>query len=161
AARVCAEITGMFRDYGSRESRVRSRLAFLVEDRGIVWFRNEFERRWGQRLLKAGADLRKKHHTDHLGIHPQKKPARHYKGPALNYVGLLVPVGRITTSQMRAVADLADRYGTGDVRVTVQQNLIIPNVPDNLVGAMTEEPIFQEMPFDPSPIMRGLVSCTG
>ena len=143
------------------ESRVRSRLAFLIQDRGVVWFRNELERRWGQKLLKAGTDMRKKHHADHLGIHPQKKPAKHYDGPALNSVGMLVPVGRITTSQMRAVAGLADRYGSGDVRVTVQQNLVIPNVPDTMIGAMTEEPVFQELPFDPSPIMRGLVSCVG
>src|SRR5207245_2234939 len=100
-------------------------------------------------------------HVDHLGIHPQRRPHAHYEGPSLNYVGFLVPVGRIATSQMRAVADLAERYGTGDIRVTVQQNLIIPNVPEHLVGALSDEPLFQEFPFDPSPIMRGLVSCTG
>jgi NAD(P)H-nitrite reductase large subunit len=161
AARLCAEITRLFRDHGPRESRPRSRLAFLIQDRGIVWFLNELERRWGQKLLKAGTDLRKKHHADHLGIHPQKRPARHYEGPSLNYVGLLVPVGRITTAQMRAVADLAERYGSGDLRLTPGQNLIIPNVPDHLLGAMTDEPILQELPFDPSPIMRGLVACTG
>ncbi|HMC66543.1 MAG TPA: hypothetical protein VKI65_16540, partial [Gemmataceae bacterium] len=142
-------------------SRVRARLAFLLEDRGVVWFRNELERRWATSLMKAGTDLRKKHHVDHLGIQPQKRPHPHYEGPALNYVGFLVPVGRITTAQMRAVAALADRYGTGDIRVTVQQNLIIPNVPEHLIGALSDEPLFQELPFDPSPIMRGLVSCTG
>src|SRR5207253_1269606 len=121
----------------------------------------ELERRWTRSLMKAGTDLRKKHHVDHLGIHPQKRPHAHYEGPALNYVGFLVPVGRITTAQMRAVADLAERYGTGDIRVTVGQNLIIPNVPEHLIGALSDEPLFQELPFDPSPIMRGLVSCTG
>jgi ferredoxin-nitrite reductase len=73
----------------------------------------------------------------------------------------LVPVGRITTAQMRGVADLAERYGNGDIRVTVQQNLVIPNIPDHRIGALTDEPLFQELPFDPSPILRGLVSCTG
>ncbi|HMC64296.1 MAG TPA: FAD-dependent oxidoreductase, partial [Gemmataceae bacterium] len=119
AARLCAEITRIFRDHGARASRVRARLAFLLEDRGVVWFRNELERRWTRSLMKAGTDLRKKHHVDHLGIQPQKRPHPHYEGPALNYVGFLVPVGRITTAQMRAVADLAERYGTGDIRVTV------------------------------------------
>src|SRR5262249_2452113 len=69
--------------------------------------------------------------------------------------------GRVTTAQLRGVADLAERYGTGDVRATVGQNLIIPNIPETRIGALTEEPLFQELPFDPSPIMRGLVSCTG
>jgi nitrite reductase (NADH) large subunit len=161
AVRLCAEITLIFRDHGSRATRVRSRLAFLIEDRGVPWFRSELERRLGQPLLKAGTDMRKKHHVDHLGINPQKRPALHYEGPMLHYVGLLVPVGRISTAQMRGVADLAERYGNGDIRATVGQNLIIPNVPENRIGALADEPLFQELPYDPSPIMRGLVSCTG
>jgi nitrite reductase (NADH) large subunit len=161
AARVCAEITRIFNEHGSRATRVRARLAFLVEDRGIAWLRNELERRLAQPLLKAGTDMRKKHHVDHLGINPQKRPGSHYDGPGLNYVGFLVPVGRITTAQMRGVAELAERYGNGDVRVTTGQNLIIPNIPDDRIGALSDEPPFQELPYDPSPIMRGLVACTG
>ncbi len=159
AARICAQITFIFRDHGARATRTRSRLAFLIEDKGVVWFRKELEKRLGQPLLKAGTDMRKKHHTDHLGINPQKKPG--YESPPLNYVGVLVPVGRITTQQMRKVADLAERYGNGDIRITTQQNLIIPNIRENHIGALTDEPLFQELSFDPSPIMRGLVSCTG
>src|SRR5262249_38816707 len=145
----------------SRATRTRARLAFLLEDRGAAWFRAELERRWGRPLLKAGTDMRKKHHVDHLGIHPQKRPAAHYDGPGLNYVGFLVPVGRITTAQMGGVADLAERYGTGDIRLTVGQNLVIPNIPETRIGALADEPLFQELPYDPSPILRGLVSCTG
>jgi ferredoxin-nitrite reductase len=104
--------------------------------------------------------MRKKHHVDHLGINPQKRPP-HHEGPAPYSVGLLVPVGRITTAQMRGVADLAERYGSGDLRVTTGQNLVIPNVPETRIGALSDEPLFRELPFDPSPIMRGLVACTG
>lgn len=160
AARLGAEVVRIFRDQGSRESRTRARLSFLLQDRGIGWFRAELERRWGKPLHHAGPDLRKKHHVDHLGIHAQK-PRRGYEGPPLHAVGLLVPVGRISTAQMRGVADLAERYGDGDVRLTVQQNLLIANVPEDRLGALTEEPLLQELPFDPSPILRGLVSCTG
>ncbi len=160
AAELCAEITRIFRDFGSRATRVRARLAFLIEDKGVNWFRAELVRRAGRALHKAGEDLRKKHHVDHIGIHPQKRPANH-KGSDLFYVGLVVPVGRITTAQMRAVADVANRYGNGDIRVTTGQNLVIPNIPEGRIGALTDEPIFQELPFDPSPILRGLVACTG
>src|SRR5205823_2586762 len=100
AANLCAEITRVFRDHGSRATRNRARMAFLVEDRGIAWIRAELQRRSDRPLLDAGADLRKKHHTDHLGINPQKRPGPHYEGPPLYYVGFLVPVGRITTAQM-------------------------------------------------------------
>ena len=161
AAQVCAEIALIFRDHGSRASRVRARLAFLIDDRGVTWFHNELSKRLGRPLLKAGTDLRKKHHVDHVGIHPQKRPAPDSEGEPLNYVGLLVPVGRITTAQMRGVAELAERYGTGDVRATIGQNLVIVNVPDSRLGALMDEPLLQELSYDPSPIMRGLVSCTG
>jgi ferredoxin-nitrite reductase len=161
AARLCAEITRIFRDDGSRVSRTRSRLAFLIEDRGVTWFRAELQRRFDQPVLKAGTDLRKTHHVDHLGIHPQKRPAIHYDGPALHYLGLLVPVGRISTAQMRGLADLAEQYGDGDIRITVGQNLVIPNIPETRIGALTDEPLLQQLPYDPTPIMRGLVSCTG
>src|SRR5262249_57084983 len=138
AARLCAEIARIFNDHGSRATRVRARLAFLIDDRGVAWFRNELQRRLGVTLLKAGSDMRKKHHVDHLGINPQKRPARQYEGPALHYVGMLVPVGRITTAQLRGVADLAECYGDGDVRVTTGQNLIIANVPENRIGALSD-----------------------
>lgn len=160
AAAVCAEITRIFRDHGARTSRVRARLAFLIEDQGIAWFRAELVRRLGKPLPRSGQDVRKKHHADHLGINPQKR-SPHDEGPALYYAGMLVPVGRITTAQMRGVADIAERYGNGDVRVTVAQNLIVANVPEDRIGALSDEPIFQELPFNPSPIMRGLVACTG
>lgn len=160
AALLCAEITRIFRDHGARGARNKARLSFLIDDRGLAWFRAELEKRWGQKLLKAGQDMRKKHHVDHLGFHPQKHKATD-EGPALFYAGLLVPVGRITTAQLRGVADLADCYGSGAVRVTVGQNLIIPNVPEHRIGALSDEPLLKELPIDPSPILRGLVACTG
>jgi nitrite reductase (NADH) large subunit len=159
AAGVCAEIARVFRDHGSRVTRTRARLAFLVEDRGVAWLRAELQGRLGRPLHKAGRDVRKPHHTDHLGIHPQKKCVETGKTP--HYVGFLVPVGRMTTGQMRAVADVAERYGNGEIRITVGQNLIVPNIPEEKIGALADEPIFRELPYDPSPIMRGVVACTG
>jgi nitrite reductase (NADH) large subunit len=163
AAGVCAQITFLFRDHGYRTQRTRARLAFLVEDKGIGWVRSTLVQQMREaglgKPLRAGVDMRKSHHTDHLGIHPQKV---HAPGePELFSVGLHVPVGRITTTQMRGVADLAERYGAGDIRLTVQQNVIITGVPPGRIGALTEEPILKELSPDPSPIMRGLVSCTG
>jgi ferredoxin-nitrite reductase len=164
AAELCGQIVRIFRDHGSREARTRARLAFLVEERGVAWFRAELQRRWGERLEKAGLDLRKPHHVDHLGLHPQRAVALatpHKDRQKLYAAGLLVPVGRLTTAQMRGVADLAERYGSGDIRLTVQQNLVIPNIPEERLGALTEEPLLKELPFDPSPVMRGLVTCVG
>ncbi len=117
-------------------------------------FRKELERRVGYRLLPAGRDVRTSEHADHLGISPQKQPG-------LRSVGLSVPVGRITAQQLCEVARIAERYGTGDVRITTGQNLIVPNVAEAHLPQLTNEPILEELPHEPSGLMRGLVSCTG
>ena len=154
ATAICGHITLIFSDHGLREARNRARLAFLIEDRGIAWLRNELERRAGRELLPAGVDQRTKGHTDHIGIYRQKQPG-------LNYAGLLVPVGRITTRQMRGVADLAERYGNGEIRLTAGQNVLLAGIPDSRLGDFETEPLLKELPVNPSPVMRGLVSCTG
>jgi ferredoxin-nitrite reductase len=154
AASVCSHIVLIFRDHGARELRTKARLAFLIESWGVEKFRNELERRVDRPLASAGMDQRTQRHTDHVGVFRQKQAG-------LNYVGLAVPVGRMTSEQMLQVAELAENYGTGQLRLTVGQNLILPNVPDSKIGELTEEPVLQELRYDPSEVMRGLVSCTG
>lgn len=160
APSVGAEIVRIFRDHGNREVRTKARLWFLLEERGVEWFRAELERRLGRELSFAGIDARRKSHNDHLGLHPQKATPD-ASGPRRYYAGLLVPVGRITTSQLRAAADLAERYGTGRLRLTTQQNVIIPDIPEDRIAAFQSEPLLNELPLNPSPILRGLVACTG
>lgn len=154
AAQLCAEITLIFRDHGQRTVRNKSRMAFLIADWGVVKFRRELQSRCSKTLLSAGKDMRVKKITDHTGIFSQKQ--KH-----LNYVGLVVPVGRITTNQLYEVARIADEYGTGDIRLTQGQNLIIPNIPDEKIADLTSEPLLKELRYDPSEVMRGMVSCTG
>jgi len=154
AAAVCSQIVLIFRDHGARELRTKTRLAFLIEAWGVKKFRKELERRVDRPLASAGIDQRTPKHTDHVGVLRQKQAG-------LNYVGLTVPVGRMTSEQMLQVADLAENYGNGQIRLTVGQNLIIPNVPDRMIGELTSEPVLQELRYDPSEVMRGLVSCTG
>jgi ferredoxin-nitrite reductase len=154
AAEICSHIVLIFRDHGFRETRTKARLAFLIEDWGVEKFRREVEHRADKRLPAAGKDERLGQRTDHVGIFRQQQEG-------LNYVGLAVPVGRITTEQMLEVARLAEVYGSGALRITVDQNLIIPNVSDVKIGNLTAEPLLKELRYDPSEIMRGVVSCTG
>jgi ferredoxin-nitrite reductase len=81
--------------------------------------------------------------------------------PGLSFVGLAVPVGRITAGQLFEVAHSAAAYGNGAIRITTGQNLIIPNVPDDNVPALTRERLLRELSPYPSGAIRGLVSCTG
>ena len=154
AAEICSHIVLIFRDHGFREARNKSRLAFLINDWGVERFRRELESRLGYSLLTSGRDARGDRENDHIGIFPQKQQG-------LNYVGAVVPVGRIHARQMLEVARIAEAYGNGEVRLTTSQDFIIPNVPDEKLAGLTAEPIFQELPYDPSGVKRGLVSCTG
>lgn len=154
AAELCAEITKIFRDHGPRTVRNKSRMAFLIADWGIEKFRKELETRFPKPLMTAGKDMRSKNKTDHTGIFSQGQKN-------LNYVGLVVPVGRISVPQLNEVARVADEYGTGDIRLTQGQNLVIPNVPDGKIGNLTAEPLLKILRYDPSEVMRGMVSCTG
>ena len=154
AADLCNHIVLLFRDHGSRAARNKTRLAFLLADWGVAKFRAALATRAARPLLPAGADTRSSARTDHIGLHPQRQPG-------LNYAGLCVPAGRITAPQLRGVADLADRYGNGAIRITPGQNLIIPNIPDSRLDDLTSEPLLQDLSYRPAPVARGSVSCTG
>lgn len=155
AAAVCAQIVLLFRDHGSRDARNKARLAFLLEDWGVERFRSELERRIGRPLARAGRDERRTDtHDDHMGVQPQQQDG-------LVTVGLAIPVGRVSDADLMQLASVAERYGTGEVRLTVAQNAIIPNVVAGAVDALRADEIAQRFPVNAPPVMRGLVSCTG
>jgi ferredoxin-nitrite reductase len=151
---VCRAIVEIYRDYGPRESRNTSRLAFLLDDWGEAQFRAEVEARVGRPLSRSGVNARKSTVKDHVGIYRQKQLG-------LNYVGLKIPVGRMTSEDLLAIAALAERYGTGDIRLSPAQTVIIPNVSDRRIGDLLEEPLLARLAYNPSPIMNGVVSCVG
>ena len=151
---VCAGIVLLYRDHGNRELRTQNRLAFLLDEWGEEKFRAELEARLTHDLARAGADARKSVKSDHAGIFRQKQPS-------LNYVGLKVAVGRITAEALLGVAALAERYGTGEIRISPAQALIVPNVPDKRLASLLDEPLLRELPYNASEVFKGLVSCVG
>jgi len=154
AAEVCAAIALLFRDHGPRESRSKARLAFLLGEWGAERFRKELESRLLRRLPPAGRDARGTTHNDHIGVFRQRQPG-------LNYVGLKTPVGRVTADQLDELARLADTYGKHELRFMPSQDVLLPHVPDARIGDLTQEPLLKELPYNPSEVRRGLVSCTG
>ncbi len=146
-----------FRDFGARANRQKARMMWLIDDMGMDKWRAEITRRMpGGKLATAGTDLcdPNKERRSLYGVHPQKQAG-------LNYVGLHVPVGRREAEDMYAIADLADKYGDGPVRLTVEQNFILPGVPDAKVQALLAEPLLKKFSPTPGRVMSGLVSCTG
>jgi len=155
---VVRGIAAIFRDADVlRQDRSKARLKFLFLDHGWTAhsFQEELERRIGFSLAPAVAEeLPGAEGRDHLGIRPQKQ-----KG--LYYAGLPVLRGRLTASQMSFIADMADRYGDGQLRTTAMQNIVVVNVPQAAVEALTYRTSNAGMPLDVSPFRRGAVACTG
>lgn len=152
---LCEALLIVFRDNGLRENRQKSRLMYLIDEWGIEKFRSEVEKQMGNPLASAAAkDEIEWEKRDHIGVHQQKQAG-------LNYVGLQIPVGRMYAPDMYEFARLAETYGNGDMRLTVEQNLLITHVSDEKVTALLQEPLLQKFPVAPDNLMRGLVSCTG
>jgi ferredoxin-nitrite reductase len=116
----------VFIDHGDRTDRKKARLKYLIDRWGVARFIEETEKRLAFPLIHVpAAECEPRKPIDragHIGVHPQSQLDLHY-------IGVSVPVGRLPVAQMRAVADIADRFGTGEIRLTVWQNLLIPNIP--------------------------------
>ncbi|MBD3881062.1 ferredoxin--nitrite reductase [Phormidium tenue FACHB-886] len=152
---LCRAILEIYRDYGLRANRQKARLMWLIDEWGIGKFRATLEQQLGHPLATIDAqDETDREKRDHLGVYSQKQPG-------LNYVGLHVPIGRLFAPDMFELARLAEVYGSGELRLTVEQNLIIPNIPDSRLDVFLQEPILSKFSIAPTPLVRSLVSCTG
>lgn len=156
---VCKAILEAYRDLGARGNRQKTRMMWLIDELGIEAFRSEVEKRMPQQKLERASpeDLIKKEweRREMLGVHPQKQEG-------LSFVGIHIPVGRVQADDMDELARLADEYGTGELRLNVEQNIIIPNVKNSKLESLLNEPLLKER-FLPEPplLMKGLVACTG
>ncbi|MXZ63715.1 MAG: ferredoxin--nitrite reductase, partial [Chloroflexi bacterium] len=151
---VALAILEVFRDHGPREQRKKARLKVLLGQWGLERFRAAVEVRMGAPLERAAESATRQHGGDHIGISPQRQPGR-------SVVGCLVPVGRVSGDDLIEFGRLAAEYGTAELRLTVQQNVLIPNVPDEFLGALLAEPLLATYSPKPSPWIRSMVTCTG
>jgi len=152
---VCRAVLEVFRDHGPRANRQKSRLMWLIDQWGLEKFRAEVETRLGKSLLPAAAkDEMDWEKRDHIGLYKQKQLG-------LNYVGLNIPVGRLDAEDMFEIARIAEVYGSGEIRFTVEQNIVIPNISDSRLATFLSEPLLERFSIDPGLLTRSLVSCTG
>ena len=152
---ICRAILEVYRDYGLRANRQKSRLMWLIDEWGLDRFRTAVAEKLGTPLTEAAPkDEINWEKRDHIGVYRQKQPG-------LNYAGLHVPVGRLFAPDLYDLARSAEVYGSGEIRLTVEQNVIIPNIPDSRLEAFLQEPILEKFSIHPTPLGRSLVSCTG
>ncbi|MFE0809069.1 sulfite reductase SirA [Streptomyces sp. NPDC058794] len=148
-------VIAIFRDYGYRRLRNRARLKFLVADWGAEKFRQVLEDEYLKRKLTDGpapADPTSRW-RDHIGVHRQKD--------GRYYVGFAPRVGRVDGTTLTKVADLAEAHGSGRVRTTVEQKMIILDVEQGQVDSLVESLEALDLTARPSTFRRGTMACTG
>jgi ferredoxin-nitrite reductase len=153
AVEITRGIAQVFGELGNRENRWTARMRYLVQELGPEGFREELEKRVSVELLPAGEDLTKHYRGDHVGVHPQKEDG-------VYYVGLNVPVGRMSGEQFEEAGRLAEEYG-GEIRLATDQNLIISGVPAGRLDDLLSEPLLERYSPNPGAFERGVVACTG
>jgi len=158
ALAVVKGVAEIFRDSDVlRQNREKARLKFLFLQHGWTAerFQAELERRLGEKLEPGVPEIAPEDiYRDHVGIHPQKQDG-------FAYVGIAVLRGRVQAAQLRALAALALRYGSGDLRTTGMQNLLVLNVPRTRAEELGREVEGLGLRLEGSPFWRGTIACTG
>jgi ferredoxin-nitrite reductase len=158
ATKVADAVVRVFIDHGDRTDRTKARLKYVLEKMGVEKFLALMEDKLGWKLDRAvpGALAPRPafSRTAHLGIHAQKQTGLHW-------IGVVVPVGRLTVAQMRGLAEVAREFGDGDIRLTVWQNLLISGVPSEKLEATQAKIEALGLAIETNAIRAGLVACTG
>src|SRR3954463_12820390 len=158
APEVVAAVTGIFRDSDdNRKARGKARLKFLVDRIGPEALREEIVARVGRELRHGVPKAPGQSGEDHVGVLEQADGVH-------RTVGLIVPVGRLKASQLFELARLAREYGDHEddaLRLTHQQNVLLPWIAREPVAALRREPLIGELTPTPTLFQRGLQTCTG
>ena len=158
ATKVADAIVRVFIDHGDRTNRLKARLKYVIDKFGIEKYLEMVEEKLGRKLVRVPAEVLEQRpafdRSAHIGVHRQKQQG-------LNWIGVVLPVGRMSTAQMRGLADIASAMGDGDIRLTVWQNLLISGIPDDGVGRAAAAIKALGLATDASSIRAGMVACTG
>ncbi|MFR9722101.1 nitrite/sulfite reductase [Streptomyces sp. MS19] len=148
-------IIGLFRDYGYRRLRTRARIKFLLADWGAEKFREVLEKEYLLRRMIDGPAPEQPVHAwrDHVGVHRQND--------GRYYVGFAPVVGRVDGGTLAKIAELAEAHGSGRVRTTVQQKMLILDVPEERTASLAEGLAALGLTTEPSVFRRGTMACTG
>jgi len=154
-AEVWAGVAGVFRDYGYRRLRHRARIKFLVADWGPQRFREVLEKEYlGYALPEGPVPAAPRGGVrDHVGVHPQRD--------GNYYVGFAPTAGRLSADGLDVIAGLAARYGSGRVRTTTEQKMVILDVPPGHTDELVAELEAAGLPANPSTFRRHTMACTG
>lgn len=158
ALAVAVAMLRVFIEHGCRTDRKKARLKYLLDSWAIPKFLEETQKKLAFPLLRFPAEkcIRRsepiKH--GHVGVYRQKQRGK-------NYIGVVVPVGVMTARQMHRLAEIAENYGSGQLRLTPWQNVIMPDVPDGFVETVKRQLVRMGFHHEATQIAGGLIACTG
>ncbi|PZU93958.1 MAG: NirA family protein [Chelatococcus sp.] len=158
AVAVADAVVRVFTAHGDRTNRAKARLKYVLDAWGFEKFLAAVEEKLGRRLVRVDAAFVRPRplydRLGHIGVHRQAQPG-------LNWVGVALPVGKLTVAQMRMIAAAARACGDGDIRLTVWQNLLISGVPDGKVDDVLANLAAAGLSAETSILRAGLIACTG
>ena len=158
ACMIADAVVRVFIEHGNRTDRTKARLKYVLDAIGVEKFLGLMEEKLGRRLDRAvpGAVAPRPDfsRTAHIGIHAQKQDG-------LNWIGVVLPVGRLSVAQMRGLADIARDCGDGDIRLTVWQNLLLSGVATEKLATTQARIEALGLGITANAIRSGLVACTG
>jgi ferredoxin-nitrite reductase len=158
ATMVADAIVRVFIETGDRTNRLKARLKYVLDGMGVDKFMAAVEEKFGRKLVRAPAEaIAPRPAFDrmaHIGVHKQKQEG-------LNWIGVVLPLGKLTGDQMRGLAKIAQDLGDGDIRLTVWQNLLLSGVRDENVALATAAIEKLGLAVKASQIRAGLIACTG
>jgi ferredoxin-nitrite reductase len=158
ATRIADAIVRVFIEHGDRTHRDKARLKYVLDAWGFEKFLAAVEDKLGSKLTRAALEALAPRpsfdRTAHIGVHAQKQAG-------LNWIGVVLPVGKLDVSQLRGLAQIARDLGDGDIRLTVWQNLLISGVPDEKVALAEAAIEALGLSTKATSIRAGLVACTG
>jgi ferredoxin-nitrite reductase len=158
AVAVAVAMIRVFNAHGDRTDRKKARLKYLVDKWGVSKFVEETEKLLSFPLMYVDADecepRRAIDRAGHIGVHQQAQAG-------LFSIGVAVPAGRLPVAQMRALAEIAASCGSGEFRLTVWQNLLIPNIPEGRLERAKQSLIEAGLQFTAARVLSGTVACTG
>ena len=158
ATKVSDAIVRVFIEHGDRTNRNKARLKYVLDRMGFDKFLGLVEEKLGWKLVRVPAEVLEARplydRLAHIGVHAQKQAG-------LNWIGVVLPVGKLTGDQMRGLARIACDLGDGDIRLTVWQNLLISGVPDAQVKVAVAAIEALGLATQATSIRAGLIACTG
>jgi ferredoxin-nitrite reductase len=158
ATMVADAIVRVFIETGDRTNRLKARMKYVIDAMGMEKFLLAVEAKYGKAFTRVPPEaLAPRPVFDrmaHIGAHPQKQIG-------LNWIGVVLPVGKLTCGQMRGLAKIAQDLGDGDIRLTVWQNLLISGVANDKLALATASIKALGLAIEASSIRAGLVACTG